>query len=705
MSSTPIPNKSSKTLPFIIALPSILILTMLYVFLWFSSQGQDIIIGLSEDYLDFKSFIFFFFCISFVILSWTVASNSTLYAYHVKHSIHDRFYLIPSLIGTISILLLGYSVVNAAEIQNIYEYTNSGFRIKYLIIPVALVFFFLRNILDSLVTKLYDGKNRFKRHCFISILFIIGLLPILIETFTSSGLYYQSLLISPLSFAVLFFIISRKHFFIIQKSKSKEIGRVIPELKKFYNYSIIISLALVFYFNIFHFHTTYIGPINTLLLGLIVPSIISTFLIRVFIKQYNIYTFLLFSLFTIAAYFLLGSNLHIKNAIPLMNSEENYIRDNADNYIYNWINNLDCYHPRDSTIYLVASKGGGIRAAAWTNLILAKYMNKTNGTFYRNCVALSGSSGGMVGEGIFVALSNSKNPTKHIQKVKNIYKQEDFLSPIIIRLFGIEILNSLFSGLPISDRHEVLENTFCQSVSSHCDNNLLSEPYLNYLSSDSLNHPLLISSSYNTSKKELSVISPAKLNNFNGSNTSDFLSSIKRDYGKKTYPSLITGILQSARFPTVSPKGRTKNKDAFMDAGIFDNWGALATENILQSLKTNLKSDSNWVKKFKVKVILIDNIASDNNHPSQEIKETGIFSDGYSALMTQSNKERKKSLIKTISDLKSEIDIMAIGDLDYLPLPLSIDNSEKVVYPLGWYISNKSFQNMVSSLDSIQIKI
>ena len=59
---------------------------------------------------------------------------------------------------------------------------------------------------------------------------------------------------------------------------------------------------------------------------------------------------------------------------------------------------------RDGPVFLVSAEGGGMRAAAWTALVLARLDHLTNGAFGDHLVAASGVSGGSLGIATYTAM-------------------------------------------------------------------------------------------------------------------------------------------------------------------------------------------------------------------------------------------------------------------------------------------------------------
>ncbi len=95
-------------------------------------------------------------------------------------------------------------------------------------------------------------------------------------------------------------------------------------------------------------------------------------------------------------------------------------------------------------LYLVAAEGGGIRAAYWAGIVLAKLQDDSDGRFARHLFAMSGVSGGSLATATFSALvaearsgglarapCAQANPARPYQQCMRDVLRRDFLSPIV----------------------------------------------------------------------------------------------------------------------------------------------------------------------------------------------------------------------------------------------------------------------------------
>jgi hypothetical protein len=120
--------------------------------------------------------------------------------------------------------------------------------------------------------------------------------------------------------------------------------------------------------------------------------------------------------------------------------------------------------PESSPIFVVAASGGGLRAAYWTALLLAKLDDATCGQFSRHVYAYSGVSGGSLGVAAFEAqrATSPKNAGCEPWRAKQIqqFLGQDFLGAVIGSTFFAEPLQRLFFWNTGSDRGSVLADTW-----------------------------------------------------------------------------------------------------------------------------------------------------------------------------------------------------------------------------------------------------
>jgi hypothetical protein len=150
------------------------------------------------------------------------------------------------------------------------------------------------------------------------------------------------------------------------------------------------------------------------------------------------------------------AGLHYGDEVPARLSMQNYLIEWSEQ------------HPIDQCprVYLVASEGGGIRAAAWTALVLSKLEERSGGQFWRCTLAASGVSGGSLGLALFSAHlrdNEGKLDPKALQSVFN----RDFLAPVLASAFGVDQLQRFLPGRWFTDRGQALESAWIAAYRDH----------------------------------------------------------------------------------------------------------------------------------------------------------------------------------------------------------------------------------------------
>jgi hypothetical protein len=217
-------------------------------------------------------------------------------------------------------------------------------------------------------------------------------------------------------------------------------------------------------------------------------------------------------------------------------------------------------------IILVATAGGGSRAAYWTAGILGE-LGATIDNFDDKLFLISGVSGGSVGaifyRAALTAAAGDGNNTKDIAKAA---ASGDFLSPTLASMF----IRDLIPGLPLSDRAEALERAWAESFDQACGYVLSKDPsgaplpcpvnledgFLALWKSGP-RWPALVLNGTVVESGSRAVASNLKLNCANGphcyiADIADILKCEKRDLVASSAANV------SARFPIVGPSARAK---------------------------------------------------------------------------------------------------------------------------------------------------
>ena len=249
---------------------------------------------------------------------------------------------------------------------------------------------------------------------------------------------------------------------------------------------------------------------------------------------------------------------------------------------------------------IVATAGGGIRAAYWTATILERLERElTPEILRRHLFAISGVSGGSVGAAAYVAAVSaaSDKPAE-----PTAFLDEDFLAPAIATLAFVDLPSTMLPDLGAilpngtMNRATVLERAF-----EDASEGLLARPFLAFfpneddlsaffLSEDDLSAPpwrpaLLFNSTHQNTGRRV-ITSHLKVERRVFLDAFDAHDLLGADMPAST------AAHNSARFTYVSPAGRLLPQDDdggtadpqgfLLDGGYFENYGAVTALQVLR---------------------------------------------------------------------------------------------------------------------------
>lgn len=730
---------------------SVFSILLMWYLLWWNNQGQDILIDLSDSIIrNPHSQLFLISIVVLAFYNWFLPKTSFKRKFDISR-ITTNYQLdkdqgdllssvrkfLPRYLSYLTIIIAGYSITHVGELQRFYGSEHGTYSI-YASFIAGIIPLIFPKIINSFFTNLISKPVRIVVGAAILFLALV-LLPPIARMLTNrySDFYFISFLISPFVFGM--FMYGLYTVRTILKSDNLQPGGILHRFVEFIKddseagpfYKLIYYTAGIFvfahiYFNVQPHVSMIIGPgpvfIIAILALVIIVNTVLFWLMKIRNKNKSVYI----SIGIIATISMIFSCNNKKFQVNLLESETTP-RIAATEHSKNWLDS-SVVHNSDSTIYLVASYGGGIRATYWTNLILARYMDATDGEFLNQTFGLSGSSGGMVGQGIFVGLGKDLENYKddnftYFKEVDSLYRKGDYLSPMISRLLGFDLIKSLIP-IPGPDRHRSLEQLFEQRMESIGKGSIFKNNFLDYWYKNSyLNdetRPILVCNSTYSQQGIRATYSPIRLDNANTSLSIDLfeeLEKIDTIYNNRTYGGIpfSTAALQSARFPYASPPGTFPNGMQFVDAGYYDNMGGNGVLDLLKVLTRTLECEP-YKYHFKIKVIIINStpIEKENSKDESSVKAySGILNPLNSFMNTRGGHTRgiedalKDYIISLRNDQLFDISVIAstlLPTTDYIDtLPDGSTRNLEYIYPLGWYLSKKSLEGMHDKAANIDI--
>jgi hypothetical protein len=355
---------------------------------------------------------------------------------------------------------------------------------------------------------------------------------------------------------------------------------------------------------------------------------------------------------------------------------------------------------------LVATAGGGIRAAYWTGTLLGTLQDATEGRFDDLLFAISGVSGGSVGATVYRAVSagQDRGVTKPIQEILG----QDYLGPVAAGLLYKDAVQRLLPLPLLSDRAEVfeqgLEAGFAQVMpqgrlkldssfieTAHLDGRPWPALFLNAIWSD--NGRRIVAATLRTD-----ALSPPQ-----GGQLffQDLLTTLGGDMR------LSTAAHNSARFPFLSPPGgwipatsQDQSWQRLQDGGLFENYGA---ETLLEIAKA---AERLWQKEWELPlrpyVILI---SSDPTLPHRlaDFEYNPPLGFAYELLSTLRSYATSRSGrgIEAASRLRQWVEAKNQGAAEphFFHLRMCAGKEREKEPPLGWSLSATAQQEINSYLD------
>jgi hypothetical protein len=264
----------------------------------------------------------------------------------------------------------------------------------------------------------------------------------------------------------------------------------------------------------------------------------------------------------------------------------------------------DTMHP----LYIVATEGGGIRAAYWTAIVLGT-LQDSNPNFAPHLFAISGVSGGSLGAVVFDALL-AEPARGSLQKNAHRILGQDFLSPALASMLYPDLVQQ-FIPLPIPyfDRARSLEMGWEKAWRDTMGNDRFAGSFVDLWKPGVRDWmPSLFLNGTSVEKGNRIITSNLRLTNI-FLDADDAAAKLSDHNVGATQAAchipLSTAAHMSARFTFVSPAGRFPDGSHIVDGGYFENSAATTAYEIATRIKDWCAF--NQIQNVDVKVIMISN--------------------------------------------------------------------------------------------------
>lgn len=695
--------------------PSILLLSLVYVFFTDFVQGKDIIItGLHSRQTGF----FFLIGLQFwVLITWY---TSRLIAYN-----HDRLFHIakkglyhtPRLLG-----YLCYSVVFVA-LLSLHSNLDNSFVHGVVLLTTITLYLILHQVFETINSR-SNRKILVGLRILTWLVFISSFVWMVKANTLTTYLFFMPIM----QMGYLYLVITRRK--ISESTQSQNIFPSLREYKKLENNyklfilwvftdptkkndlnskeimikteknifllfmvfsSIALSIYLASIFNISF--ARYLSPLPIILLSFAIllgaGNLISLLSIKL---QINFHFIFIFSLIIIG-YFVETHNvsIHLKK-----DNAPNYVsRDNLRTKFGDWMRAhqsewMDS-KKKEFPIYFVIADGGASRSAYWTASVLSELEEKSNGDFSKNLFCLSGASGGSFGNMVFYgSLKNVKR--NRLEKIQS-YLSNDFLSYPLVRLLGPDLVIPFIPGLRSTDRASALEKSMEEVGSNDSICMFMKQDLSTILQQNTPFSPVIAINATRMQDGAPGLISNVRFENDISEKRIDILGLLDNHESMN----VSTAVVLGARFPYFSPAGRIKDQ-YFVDGGYFDNSGGGIVHEMILDLQhlirdTLKQSPQHPFQKIRFHVIHISNQADQKNKIT---KTHPLVNDLAAPIKTIMGSYASQTDFNNLRLYKYLLELYE-GDTTYHTINL-YKKGETDFFPMNWSISELSLQKMNSRL-------
>ncbi|WP_432709989.1 hypothetical protein [Pedobacter sp.] len=356
-------------------------------------------------------------------------------------------------------------------------------------------------------------------------------------------------------------------------------------------------------------------------------------------------------------------------------------------------------------VFFVNAYGGGIRAAAWTTMVVGRLdqmLHKMPGTrvrdhdFQHHVFSYSGTSGGTIGISLLVSsrLEHHGGKTDETFYPENILKlyQHDYLTATLTGLFGRDALQSLIGVKLYPDRARIQEQNWEIYMRRNGINYQV--PMRTGWLPNMIDVPLFFSNTYDINTGYKGIISPVHLKGTDFPGTvllQEFIKSNEDLY-------LSTAAFISARFPYVSPTAKFDERHHFTDGGTLENSGAETSLQVFQVFKSVWDSLQHKDPSYQNLKLKINFLSLPNSIPVLDSVERiknlyEPLAPALGLLNSTNGNTVKADTINRFLAKRNNWNYFSIN-----PRVVKIKENVWPVLPIGWQISDYALQQMQLSI-------
>ena len=378
---------------------------------------------------------------------------------------------------------------------------------------------------------------------------------------------------------------------------------------------------------------------------------------------------------------------------------------------------------RPFPVFLVASEGGGIRAAYWAGIVLGRLQDDSAGGFGRHLFALSGVSGGSLGNSAFAALVADdvggalaaapcarSNPRRPYQQCIRDVLRRDYLSPALGYLLYPDMLQRFVPfAMPAADRARAMEKGWAHGWRHATGSERMARRFDSLWEGDTgLDVPSLL-------------LNATLVDGGNRVIASDLIVDGRFPDAYDAFDavldlrqmSLATAVHNSARFSYMSPAGTafgcgsrarmvacTEHAKRFawgrlIDGGYFENSGVETVRDLLFAMRPVLAAWNAQGFRIEPVVLVISNspgamAPSGRQHPSTARLDMTFLSELLAPPLGLFNTRFARATFAVTAE-RRDMGVLLPGDRErFLWFGMQTDNYT----PLGWALADSTFNGM-----------
>lgn len=693
-------------------------LLTLFLLMAFTEQGKDLLVTINTS--DWGIFWFFTTTTVLALLNWYLpkiydnldeVNLTKVPPKSLKFSDNDRDKLdLARFLGLLTFLIPAVGVLITMQA---YHISYLAADISPLVILIIVCILYLSALRYNWLDQIYKPNGNFSSSRYIiTMVLVFGAIiywGTSQETREPYYLAYLSLGFFLLSFA---FVVTMSYRTCITAV------RKIPIAPFLLTAGILVSLIFVaFNFEDIVFYLTRYDRFYTLPIVIVALTAYTLFFSFLLIIGYKtkIQFITLFLLLVIYRSATSNSDFHKVHLIPKPTNQSQKV--DLRSYTQQWLQRRrteiaafnQTYDTTAYPVFFVNAYGGGIKAAAWTTMVIGRLdqlLQQNHGNpslpnnFQHYAFSYSGVSGGAVGLSLLAAerISNESNPRTdtrfHPVNSLKIY-HHDYLTASLAALFGRDAFMALIGMNWYADRARLQEKNWefhTRKYGLH-----YATPLGNGWQPPQKDIPLFFSNTYDINTGFKGILAPVLLSK------KDFPGSILLreliDENQDLY--LSTTAFVSARFPYVSPTAKFDEQHHFTDGGTLENSGAETSLQVLTVFKHVLDSLQQHDAAYRDLRININILSLPNSVPVMDSLERvkNLYEPLAPALGILNSTNGNTIKAETINRLQAEENNWNYFSVHPRVLKIKTENVWPVL-PLGWQISDYALEQMVLSIIS-----